>query len=601
MGKSNRIRNDRYSSAFTEVKTPKKNKGMPSWAVNLITILVTAVILFSVVFMLMVNNGVFGRMSTAMKSENFRVNRNMMNYYFQTQYQNLMSNEEYGFSSAIDTSVSLKEQYLPGYEEDAPEMTWFDYIMGQTEDQVEELLIFCEEAKARGIELDEEELDAIETQLDSFDAMQASYDYIGDVYGKGMKIKDLRAALRLQALAQKCSNQIGKDLEDEISDEDIVTRYDENPKNYQTVDYYNYKLTVNFEDAVIAVLGEDHEHEDIELEENKTKIIDEYNRMIDEAKEKADALTKLESAEEFKKQTLTYVVADAWEAKYEAPDAEEVDLPSEGDLEKIKGLAIDYIVKCIIEKSDSALDFVEDGAIEGFGEVSETYADFITRTVSVIHTNAGTTAGTMTVEGARYSDDDDFVEWAFDGAAVNTGYIVESGDKADGVEMSDDPDELKSFSATVGYITKAVYTDDSISKNVGMMIFDDLEMCLGAADQLSNGMSLEEFEDICDEFGGNFTDYENYTKGSLGNDEFDSWLYDEETVKGSVRTEVIPLGEDNSSYLLAIYYGDGLENWAVSVKADIFNDLYKDVQAEIVEKYKDTIVKKEKSINKIDA
>ena len=239
--------------------------------------------------------------------------------------------------------------------------------------------------------------------------------------------------------------------------------------------------------------------------------------------------------------------------------------------------------------------------VEGVGEISEEYADFITRTVSTVFTNASNTAATMTVEGANYSDDDDLLEWAFDGAAVNTGYTIESGDGADGVELSDDPDELNSFSVSVGYITRAVYKDESETKNVGMMIFDDLDNCLAAADQLSTGVSLEAFEAICEELGGSFTDYKNYTKGSLGNDEFDSWLYDEETVKGSFTADIIPLSEDNSSYLLAIYYGDGIEQWEVSVKSAIFQDLYEDVEAQIIEKYKDTIVKKEKSINKIDA
>ena len=597
MGKANRIRNDRYSPTYAEMKTPKKNNGMPSWAINLIAILVTAVILFSVVLIMMVNNGVFGRMSIAMRSENFKVNRNMMNYYFQTQYQNIASNEQY--AGAFDQNVSLKDQLLPAYSEDAPEMTWFDYIMDSTEAQVEEILVFCEEAKARGIELSDEELDDIDKQLATFDTMQASYDYIGDVYGKGMKKKDLRAAIKLQKLAQKCSDTIGEDIEAGISDENIISKYDENPKDFQSVDYYNYKDTVNFEDAVIAILGEDHDHEDIKSEENKAKIIEKYTEMIAAAKEKADALSKLESAEEFKKQTVKYVVIDSWEAKYNDADLAAEDRPAADELEKIKGLAIDYIVKCIIDEADSALEFVKDGAIEGAGEITEKYADFITRTVSTIHTNASNTTKTMTVEGAKYSEDDDIVSWAF-GANVNTGSTFESGDGADDVKVSDDPDELKSFSVTVVYVNKAVYKDEEITKNVGMMVFDNLDNALAALDSVSNGISIGDFEAICDEYEGKFTDFANYSKGTMGDDEFDNWLYDEATVIGTVTTEIIPIN-DNTNYLVAIYYGDGLPEWKVSVKASIFNDRYEEAEGVIIAKFKDTIVKNEKSINKIDA
>ena len=607
MGKANRIRNNRYSSAYAAVKTPKKKDGMPAWAINLIAILVTAAILFTAVLIMMVNNGVFGRMSTAMKSENFRVNRNMMNYYFQTQYQNLMSNNQYG----IDTNRSLKDQYLSTDENGNPTFTWYDYIMDSTEAQVEEILIFCEEAKARGIELDEHDLHTIEEDLDSFDSMQASYDYIGDVYGKGMKEKDLRAAKKLQSLAQKCANVIGEELDGQITDEDIVSRYDTDPKLYHSVDYYNYKDTVEFEDAVIAILGEDHEHEDIEKEENKAKIIEEYKKMIAAAKEKAEALSKLESPEEFKKQTVKYVVLDAWKDKYTAPELEAADLPSEETLEKIKEIAVDYIVKCIIDKSNDILKFVveeavegaTDGAkiyvIEGIGEISKSYAEFITKTVSTIHTTASNTTGTMTVEGASYAEDDDVIAWAFL-ANVNTGKTFEKGDGADGVEISNDPHALKSFSVTVAYVNKAAYRDEEITKNVGLMIFHDLDEALAAIGGVHAGITLGDLEALCENNHGEFTDYKNYFKGALGNDEFDSWLYDEATVIGSVTTEIIPIN-NGSNYLAALYYGDGLPKWKVVVKADIFEDRYTEAQTAITTKFQGTIVKNEKSINKIDA
>ncbi len=605
MGKANRIRNNRYSSAYAAVKTPKKKDGMPTWAINLIAILVTAAILFTAVLILMVNNGVFGRMSTAMKSENFRVNRNMMNYFFQTQYQNLMSNNQYG----IDANRSLKDQYLSTDENGNPTFTWYDYIMDSTEAQVEEILIFCEEAKARGIELDEHDLHTIEEELDSFDSMQATYDYIGDVYGKGMKEKDLRAAKKLQNLAQKCANIIGESIEEGISDDDIIARYNENPKLYHSVDYYNYKETVEFEDAVIAILGKDHTHEDIEKEENKTRIIEEYKKMIAAAKERAVIFSKLEGSEEFKQQTVREVVVKSWADKYTEPELEAADLPSSDDLVTINGAAIDYIVKCIIDKSNDILKFVkeeavegsEDGAkkysIEGVGEFSKAYADFITRTVSTVHTNATNTTKNMTVEGANYSEDDDILVWAFD-ATVNTGKTFEKGDGADGVEISGDVHDLSSFSVTVAYVTKALYKDEDVTKNVGLMIFHDLDEALAALDGVSAGMSLADFEKIGKDNHGEFTDYKNYSKGSLGNDEFDSWLFNESTVIGTVTAEIIPLG---TNYLIAVYYGEGLPQWKVNVKSAVFEDRYAEAEAAVVAKFKDTIVKNEKSINKIDA
>ena len=599
MGKANRIRNDRYSSAFAEVKTPKKKEGMPSWAVNLIAIFVAAVILFSVVFMMMVDNGVFGRMSTAMRSDNFRVSRNMMNYYFKTQYQSLTSNETY--AAAINPNVSLKEQYLPAASEGAPTMTWFDYIMDNTEAQVEELLVFCEEAKVRGIELDKEDLDAIDKQLENLEKMQASYDYIGEAYGKGMKIKDLRAAVKLQTLAQKCSDSIGEKLEMNITDDDILSVYSEDAKKYQAVDYYNYKITVNYEDAIIAVLGDEYETEDID--EKRDDIIAEYKRMIDEAKEDAAELSELDTADEFKQQTLKHMVADEWETKYDTSTLEDADITTEENADKIKALAIDYVVECINEEAEKADGFVKDGAVEGADEISDAYAEFIKKTVSYVFTAAKTTAGTMTVEGAKYSEDsaEKLLAWAF-GADVNTGSTFEEGDGANDVPVSTDADDtLVSFAVTIGYVTKAAYNDETITRNVGIMTFTDTTVAVEAISKLSKGMSLDEFEDVCKEYGGEFNDLANYAEGDMGDIEFDQWLYAEDTEIGSVTGSIIPIGSDASTYLAAIYYGDGLPQWKVNVKSNIFTERYTAEKDAIVAKYTDTIVKKEKSINKVDA
>ena len=228
MGKSNRIRTDRANAAFASVKTPKKKNGMPSWALNLITIVITAAILFSVVFMLMSSNGVFGRMSTAMKSENFRVSRNMMDYYFQTQYNNFVQqNSSYLSYYGLDTGLSLKDQYIDTTE--GSETTWFDYMMEQTKTQVEEILIYCEEAQQRDIKLTEEEYADIDAEIEMYETYASMYgydtnSYVAQIYGKGIKTKDIRAAMELSALASKCSTEIGKELEAGITDEDIDAR-----------------------------------------------------------------------------------------------------------------------------------------------------------------------------------------------------------------------------------------------------------------------------------------------------------------------------------------------------------------------------------------
>ena len=81
MGKSNRIRVKRVDTK--KMSAPKKKQqGMPGWAMSLIAVVVAVVILSAAVLTFMSTNGVFGRMQTAMESENYSINKNVFSYYF---------------------------------------------------------------------------------------------------------------------------------------------------------------------------------------------------------------------------------------------------------------------------------------------------------------------------------------------------------------------------------------------------------------------------------------------------------------------------------------------------------------------------------------
>ena len=612
MGKSNRIRTDRANAAFASVKTPKKKNGMPSWALNLITIVITAAILFSVVFMLMSSNGVFGRMSTAMKSENFRVSRNMMDYYFQTQYNNFVQqNSSYLSYYGLDTGLSLKDQYIDTTE--GSETTWFDYMMEQTKTQVEEILIYCEEAQQRDIKLTEEEYADIDAEIEMYETYASMYgydtnSYVAQIYGKGIKTKDIRAAMELSALASKCSTEIGKELEAGITDEDIDARYDSESKDFNNVDYSYYTFDVTYTDAIEKVLGKDYENEDVETK--KDEIITAYKALIEEAKADAKALTEAGSAEAFKEKVIELAIKDAWDANYETSldnsDVKEEEIPTDDNTATIKAIVIGKLTSLINTdgefKSDDVID--ADGKLFGASidgvTFSDDYKTFLKDVVATIYSSANSKTDTYFAEKVAYSDSDDAIEWAFeeDRKAGDT-KTFEEGDGADGAEISNDPAELESFSISAYYLVKSEYRDEELSKNIALMVFSSSEDAAAAIEKLSEGMSVEDFEALAEELGANFSKYENYTEGAMGVEAFDTWLYDDETVKGSYTASVISL--DESSFAVAIYYEDGMPMWKVSVKSAIFNDKYEELDAALTEKYKDAIIVKEKALKKIDA
>ena len=128
------------------------------------------------------------------------------------------------------------------------------------------------------------------------------------------------------------------------------------------------------------------------------------------------------------------------------------------------------------------------------------------------------------------------------------------------------------------------------------MIFSTEEKANEAIEKLSAGISIEDFEGICDDLGGSFTDYENYTEGALSSDDLDEWLYDDSTEKGAYTAKAIKLEE--SQYAVVIWYGDGDAEWYVACEQAIYTERYETMYADLKEQY--TVEIKDKVIARID-
>ena len=605
MGKSNRIRNDRANTTLTSVK-PRNKKGMPSWALNLITIVVTVLILASVAISLLGSNGVFMRMQTAVKSDHFRVDANMMNYYFKTQYNSFVSeNSSYLQYYGLDTGKSLKEQYVNGSDE--ADGTWFDYMMQQTTAQVEEILVYCEEAYARDIELDDEDKAKIDEELEMYKTYASMYGYttnvyVSNMYGKGMKLSDVRNALELSTLASKCSAAIGEELEGTIAASDVDAEYAANKLDYDLVDYSSYTITVKYDDVVKEVLGKDN-YTDDEAKAKEAEIIEAYKAKIATAKSNASLLAASADRGTFEAFASQFIVEDLFNTNYDdaIKDSEvpEADMPVEEDENAIRSALISFITGKI--KSGEHLDensVVVDGKVVNTEiTVKDTYAEVIKEMAHDIADSAKDKLEATYTVGAKYSDTDDALVWAFEeGRKENERKTFEEGDGADGAELAASADELDTFTVKAYLLVKPQYRSELLTRNLGLMVFATAEEAEAALAKLYEGITVEDFEAISNELGGQFTNYENYTKGSMGVEAFDAWLYGEDVKAGSFTAEVITLSE--SSFAVAVYYADGDAEWYVSVKSALFTEKYEALDAEVKAKY--TVEKKDSVIAKID-
>ena len=287
----------------------KKGGGVKK-VLGIIAAVLVAVIVIGVVSLYsIVDSGFIQRHQVAMETENYKVTTAMMNYYFNTLYQNYSSSLT---SMGLDTSKSLKEQdYISG------DMTWFDYMMDLTKSNVEQVLVLCEAAKADGFTLaddDSHDHSADETLASmSAVATQSGVDleyYLEFYYGKGVNEKVFRDCYELSEIASHYSERMTEGYDFAESDWDAY--YEENVDTFRKVDYLSYTFKVEAtEDSEDATEDEQAAADALDQEE------------ADRLSGLADELMACADADAFKAYVENYLKTDLYK------DMTEEDLTAE--------------------------------------------------------------------------------------------------------------------------------------------------------------------------------------------------------------------------------------------------------------------------------
>ena len=274
MGKGKRSKDRKAEEILQnpEVKTSSKNRtGM--WT-KVALIAISVILVATLALMFVQSSGILVRVPVVYKSENFKINGAMMQYMFNTQYQNFI-NTYYSYLSymGISTSLSLRDQafdtsagllsYFIDEEYKDFKGTWFDYFWALAEEQARETLALCEAAKAAGVELDDADKKEIEASIDSLytnmDTINEEYRkeyeehygqsnyvhfpnmkaYLSSTFGKGVNISDIRKTLELSTLSTKYYNQEVEKILDGIESDDqlVLDYYEEHMNDYNKADY----------------------------------------------------------------------------------------------------------------------------------------------------------------------------------------------------------------------------------------------------------------------------------------------------------------------------------------------------------------------------
>lgn len=284
MGKGNRSRIERAmnesANAEKQVQAKKSKVSGAGIFVAIAAILVVVALLVGAIGVVN-DSGWFARSQTVIKTDNFKVDGSMMNYFYNTQFNNYYQYYKQMFSSysstgmdvdslvyqsmgITDPSKSLKDQNMPTAEGAEP-ITVFDYYMNLTEDYVARMLTYCEFAVKAGLELTDEDYADIDHSIEEMEKTYETYKnlyesigyaypstfsaYLSQSYGTGVKEKDIRNCMELVTLAAKFETKLTEEKKQAILDDKTNAAVEEfvkeNPGMFLLADYYAYSFSVS--------------------------------------------------------------------------------------------------------------------------------------------------------------------------------------------------------------------------------------------------------------------------------------------------------------------------------------------------------------------
>ena len=546
MGKGNRSRQDRaFETVNTTVEaTPKNTKLITTITTIAVSLLLVGCILLSVI----VNTGIVLRTRTAAKTDNFSVSGTVMSYLIYSQAQQMVAlYQQYGLNYTLADVLSQS----------------FDSMAESTLEQVKQMLVLCEYAKANGIELSAEDNEAIDAYMASIDEAAASNfystaSYIKLMYGNGVNASDIRKSLELNYLSNAAYEALEAEIEAKIT-EDAINKYvEENVDLFYMADYLTYTYTAELTPAGAEATVE--ETQAYEAEKATMAAL-------------AEKLAAVKSADEFKSTAADHIVLTVCAEKFDELYEKEAltDAPAADVLAADKDALLALVRKSLTEddvKFEKSADNAYNNALsEIFDELcdeAETAYDAIVKEDS-LHYDPEAEADTIT----------ELDTWLFD----------ETTKVGDTKTITSEGDKKSTYS--VYFMSATSHLDESATKDVAHILvsFDDYKAGTTITDEEKANAKAEADKILADYLAGEKTQaafeklgeektadsnvvYEGVTKGQMV-EEFENWIFDEARTVGE--TGIV---ETTYGYHVMYFIGDGKLAWENTAHSGVLNDLF---------------------------
>lgn len=532
MGKGNRVRVERADerkakkeAAVKKAKREQRNRTLTTCVAIILAIAIVVTVAYTAFFEDFIASKRL-HAGVPLKSDNHSITSAQMSYFFNYNY---MSVVPYASYFGLDTTVSLTQQdYTMSGQTD---YSWYEYLLDTTKTSVTELLVLAEEATARGITLEEEDMASVEESLESMksDAESASMDfdeYLATYYGEHVTEADVRGCIELQTLASKAATTVR--AEPTYTEEQITAEVEENLGTYYFTDYKSIEIKAEYEDGA----------------DDETK-----------AQANADAKAIAESilAATTGEAAFDKAVEDYYRSTHEivADDAEETEETTEEDAETANTMTETELAETVAAtltegKAYSVSDDFGKWAFEQ--DESEAYIRKAGDTSLITDEDAETYTVYYMVKPM----------YRHDYATKNVRHILISLESAD-EEHGLPADEAK---AKAEALLEEFKAGDAT---------EDAFAALATANTHDHGSEST---------GGL---YENVNKGAMV-EPFENWCYDEARVAGD--TGVV---ESEYGYHVMYFVGDGVTAWSYEAEENMRTDDYNAAVEEFTENYTVTV------------
>ena len=569
MGKGNRNRQNaaRGVLAGAGAKTAgKKQSNYKTWVGTLIVTVVLLALVAIVVVSALSSNGSFDRNKVMVSSEHYKITVADMAYLVYVQYESFVDTyQNSGYMSYIrgtggtglSTSTPLRQQnYSVTTDELTGEtvtVTWFDYFAKSALASSKELLSLCEGARHYGITLSEEDEANIEVTLETLKYYgeitgYGTNGYLRNLYGKGVRLSDVRHMLELTTLASKYLTIGQEQAENSVTDILIDAHYNDNVGDYvNCIDYISAEFKAKFKPAQDT--AEDP------AAENAASLIT-YHTEQQKYQDRVDALAACADEEAFKTLLRTYIRADV-AAENEGADDAEIDEQTD-----------ELLATCV--HTDVTENNISDYEISSwlFGSIArhvgetETFIDAV---------------DAYDEEDDEYNESESFYRVVIvtnsmhaDTAVVRSvGHILFKTDSFSGVTSPDTlTGKLKELAQRVADKGLTI-SAETMSHELLAELFEEGKITERDGRYFIDEAVFEEYGNIFNEDSNIF--YNDVNEGDMVT-EFNNWLFDAGRVEGEISYP--DAVSTTYGYHIMYYRGNEQPAWRASVREELSDEAY---------------------------